>query len=121
MANPLPSSSDQPINYGEVLERVGGDVPFLRDLLSIYFSEFMEKRTLLERAVEENDFRLIQELGHNLKGSSANLSLPSLQKSAQALEIYGREERRDAVLSTLQTLDLELLRLKEYLESHPIS
>ena len=113
MANPLPSSSDQPINYGEVLERVEGDVSFLQDLLNIYFSEFMEKRILLERAIEGNDFKLIQELGHSLKGSSANLSLPWLQKSAQALELSGREARREAARSALQTMDLELSRLKE--------
>ena len=120
MANPLPSSLDQPINYGEVLERVGGDIPFLQDLLNIYFSEFVEKRTLLEDAVKGNDFRLIQELGHSLKGSSANLSLPSLQKSAQALELSGREERGDAARLALQSLDLELLRLRKFLETSPL-
>jgi len=120
MANLLPFSPDHPINFGEVLERVGGDIPFLRDLLDIYFSEFVEKRTLLERAVEGCDFRLIQELGHSLKGSSANLSLPSLQKSAQDLEESGREERQDAARLAMQTLDLELFRLKKFLETHPL-
>jgi HPt (histidine-containing phosphotransfer) domain-containing protein len=120
MANPLPSSPDQPINFGEVLERVGGDIPFLRDLLDIYFSEFAEKRTLLERAVEGNDFRLIQEVGHSLKGSSANLGLPSLQKSAQALEQSGREERGDAVRIALRTMDFEFMRLKKFLENNPL-
>jgi HPt (histidine-containing phosphotransfer) domain-containing protein len=121
MASSLPSSPDQPIKFGEVLERVGGDIPFLRELLNIYFSEFVEKRALLERAVEGNDFRLIRELGHSLKGSSANLSLPSLQKSAQALELSGREEREDAVRLALQSLDVELLRLRKFLETNPLS
>jgi HPt (histidine-containing phosphotransfer) domain-containing protein len=120
MANTLRSSPDQPINFGEVLERVGGDIPFLQELLDIYFSEFAEKRALLERAVEGNDFRSIRELGHSLKGSSANLSLPSLQKSAHSLELSGREERKDAVRLALLSLDFELIRLRKFLETNPI-
>jgi HPt (histidine-containing phosphotransfer) domain-containing protein len=120
MANPLPSSPDLPINYGEVLERVGGDIPFLQELLSIYFTEFAEKRTQLECAVESNDFRMIRELGHSLKGSSANLSLPSLQKSAQMLELSGREERKDAIRLALQVLDAEFMRLRKFLETNPL-
>jgi HPt (histidine-containing phosphotransfer) domain-containing protein len=120
MANPLPSSADQPINYGEVLERIGGDIPFLLDLLNLYFSEFAEKQHHLRDAIERSDFKLIQELGHSLKGSSANLSLQSLQKTAYALELSGKERRVDDARSALRSLDSELLRLKEYLEKHPL-
>ncbi|TET66084.1 MAG: Hpt domain-containing protein, partial [Candidatus Aminicenantes bacterium] len=71
-----------PIDYLSALERVGGDKSFLEELLNLYFEDFSEKYGQLQKAIEQKKFDLIHELGHSLKGSSANLSLTFLQETS---------------------------------------
>ncbi len=120
MSNHLDSSQDLPIDYSEVLERIGGDELFLEELLKIYFEEFSEKIALLREAIEQGNFSLIQELGHCLKGASANLSLASLKKACFALEVSGREKNIEQAQSAFLSLGTEFQRLKNYLEASPL-
>ncbi len=120
MNDPNHSSNNLPIDYAEVLERIGGDVDFLQELLRIYFEEFREKRKLIQEAVERGDFISIRELGHSLKGASANLSLVSLRKASLFLETSGKEERLNHAQTASRQLDIEIQRLKDYLEDNPL-
>jgi HPt (histidine-containing phosphotransfer) domain-containing protein len=120
MSNNLDSCQDLPIDYSEVLERIGGDELFLEELLKIYFEEFSGKIALLREAIEQGNFTLIQELGHGLKGASANLSLASLKKTCFALELSGREKNIEQARSAFLCLGREFQRLKNYLESSPL-
>ncbi len=108
-----------PIDYTEVLERIGGDRGFLEELLKIYIEECDEKIRVLKEAAAHQDFSLIQQLGHSLKGSSANLSLPSLQKVSFSLEVAGKEKSIELVMSALAALESEFDKLKDYLRQNP--
>ena len=119
MINHQNINRDNPINYREVLERIGGDTEFLEDLLKIFFLEFEEKKAQIEDALEGADFSLIQELGHSLKGASANLSLPSLRRDASALEIAGREKNIDRARQLLNSLIAECRALHDFLDQNP--
>lgn len=119
MSNHLNANRVLPIDYSEVLERIGGDELFLQELLKIYFEEFDKKRTLLAEAIEQGNFTLIQELGHSLKGASANLSLTSLQKASFSLEMAGREKKIDQAQTAFSSLEAEFQRLKDYLDTSP--
>lgn len=110
-----------PIDYQEVLERVGGDASFLEELLKIYVDEFSAKFILLEEAVRAQNYALVQELGHSLKGSSANLSLSSLRKASFTLEMAGREKKPDLANAALKELAEEFQRLKDFLKQNPLS
>ncbi len=120
MSNHLDSSQDLPIDFSEVLERIGGDELFLEELLKIYFEEFREKIPFLREAIEQGNFSLIQELSHGLKGASANLSLASLKKACFALEMSGREKNIEQARSAFFCLETEFQRLKNYLEASPL-
>jgi len=109
-----------PINFSAVLERIGGDASFLQDLLNIYFQEFGEKQERLQEAVSRGDSTEIHEIGHSLKGSSANLSLAPLQKLALAIEMAGREKDLDKARRAIGALGDEFRRLKDFLEVHPL-
>jgi HPt (histidine-containing phosphotransfer) domain-containing protein len=119
MSNQLNTNQDSPIDFCEVLERIGGDELFLQELLKIYFQEFSAKRTLLQEAIAQGNFTLIQELGHSLKGASANLSLASLKKVCFSLEIAGREKKIEQAQNALRALETEFQRLKDYLHDCP--
>ncbi len=81
-----PEKDIPPIDYPSVLERIGGDLSFLEELLNLYFEDFSEKYEQLHKAIEQKNFDLIRELGHSLRGSSANLSLIFLQETSFHLE-----------------------------------
>lgn len=99
------------IDLPTVLERIGGDESFLQELLKIFIEEYNLKLAHLEKAVAEDDFQLIQEIAHNLKGSSANLSLLELQKIAYVLETCGRQADRKGCQENLIQLKKAFGRL----------
>ena len=112
--------SGPPIDFPEVLERIGGDASFLQDLLNLYFQEFGQKRELLEEALSRGDSTQIQEVGHSLKGASANLSLSPLRNLALVIEMAGRENDFEKARQAIRSLEPEFLKLKTYLEMHPL-
>ena len=111
----MTSENPLPINRDEALERVDGDDDFLQELLGLYHDEFAKRFDALERAVASNNFAVIWEAGHGLKGASANLSLPGLQAAAFDMEAAGRERNADRAAKTLDRLRTEYDRLKAYL------
>lgn len=121
MSNTANSEINPPIDFGSVLDRIDGDSAFLQELLQIYFREFAEKKQLLETALSQGDATQIQEVGHSLKGSSANLSLGSLQKLGLAIEMAGRERNLEKAGKAIGALGAEFQRLKAFLEAHPLT
>ncbi|MGB7294148.1 MAG: Hpt domain-containing protein [Candidatus Aminicenantales bacterium] len=119
MSETIQLEADQPIDFSAVLDRIGGDTSFLQDLLNLYFHEFDEKKELLEKALSRGDSTQIQEVGHSLKGASANLSLIPLQKLGLAIETAGGEKNLDRAREAIGALGPEFQRLKAFLEMHP--
>jgi HPt (histidine-containing phosphotransfer) domain-containing protein len=111
----MTADSGIPMNKAEALDRVGGDETFLQELLNIYAAEYAEKTGAMENAIRAADFRAIRDLGHGLKGSSANLSLPRLQDAAFDMETAGLEKDLAGALKALNRLGHEYRRLKDYL------
>lgn len=113
----LPNKNDSnlPINRAEALERVGDDASFLEELLNIYHEEFASKAPALAEALAHGDPKAVREIGHYLKGASANLSLPALQAVCWTIEKAGAESRLDDAKVAYQTLLAEYDRLKKYL------
>ena len=81
----------------------------------LYLEEFSEKHTQLQEAIQQNKFDLILELGHNLKGSSANLSLIFLQEASFQMEMAGKERDMKKAKKALSRLKQEFKRLKDFL------
>ena len=104
-----------PINRAEALDRIGGDPGFLDELLEIYGQEFQMRAKELHVAMKKQDFQAIFELGHSLKGSSANLSLPGLQQAALDIETSGRAKDLRKAEDALARLEREFDRLEDFL------
>jgi CheY-like chemotaxis protein len=103
-----------PIDYPALLKRLAGDESFLKELLGMYFEDFPKKYAELQKAVEEQNFDLIFKLGHSLKGSSANLSMPHLREASSQMETAGRDESIENAKKALITLEQEFKRLKDF-------
>ena len=113
----LPNKNDEnpPLNRAEALERVGDDEAFLEELLTIYLEEFAEKSPALAEALGKGDAPGVREIGHYIKGASANLSLPGLQAAAWTIEKAGAESRLEDAKAAYQVLQSEFERLKKFL------
>ncbi len=117
MINNESSSANSPIDYPSALARIGDDESFLAELLDLYKMDFEAKIGGLQNAIDQEDFVSIQELGHGLKGSSANLSLPFLLKAALDMENAGRDKNLDKARGALSTLGQEFHNLQEFLSA----
>jgi len=104
-----------PIDYSVLNESTGGDESFVEEVLELYKEDFSKKYPQLQKAIEVKDFNMIRELGHGLKGSSANLGLPYLQEAASQMELAGKENNIDIAEKALHSLEQEFQRLKDYL------
>jgi HPt (histidine-containing phosphotransfer) domain-containing protein len=104
-----------PIDMDSVLERVGGDESFLRELIDIYVEDFIEKFAQLEQSISQGDFNNIKEIGHSLKGSSGNLSLNGLYETAYGIELSGKENDIEKVKLLFIRLKEEFKKLKDFL------
>ena len=111
----LPGKS--PIDLPSALARIGDDQSFLLELLDLFKMDFEAKIEGLQNAIDQEDFISIQELGHSLKGASANLSLPFLQKAAFDMESAGRNKNLDRARGALGILGQEFQNLQKFLSS----
>ena len=106
-----------PIDYPSALERIGNDESFLKELLELYVMDFEAKKEQLKTAIEGMDFKSIQEIGHSLKGSSANLSLTFLQQAYFKMEAAGQESDIERAKTAIEDLTREFQNLKIHLDS----
>jgi HPt (histidine-containing phosphotransfer) domain-containing protein len=109
--------SDGPLPFlrQEALDRLGGGAVFLDELLGLYEKEFRTQIAQLKKALAGKKFDSVREIGHSLKGSSANLSLPGLHEAALAVEKAGQEKNAAAGRDGLLALEREHQRLKAFL------
>ena len=110
-----PNQGNDIIEVSSALERIGGDKDFLKELLDLYIEDFSEQYPRLEEALGQKDFTAILELGHCLKGSSANLSLNHLREHAYRVEKAGEAGNLEDAQTAAAELKNEFERLKNYL------
>lgn len=109
-----------PIDVADALARVGDDRDFLKELMDIYIEDLTARVAGLREALAGGDLKAVERLGHTIKGSSANLSLPLLQDRASAIELAGRNGSAATAQANLQGLEKEFLRLRDHLRQNPL-
>jgi CheY-like chemotaxis protein len=72
-----------------LLERVGGDRAFLKDLIELFLADSTGQLTEIEDAIARNDAAQVQRTSHAMKGSVGNFCTLSAVESAARLEIRG--------------------------------
>ena len=82
--------SDDLLDLAEFKERVQDDIELLLELLDIYSSDFVEKRKLIQEAVEKKNFEQIKSVAHSLKGASGNISAKTMRECFLKLEEMGK-------------------------------
>jgi CheY-like chemotaxis protein len=107
--------STSPIDYASALNRIGGDESFLDELLNLYSDDFSQKLVQIQIAIVQENYILIQGLGHNMKGAFANLSAIPLQNAASKMEMAGKEKDIKKVKESVEHLEKEFIRFQDFL------
>jgi len=109
------SQKNSPIEYSTALNRIGGDRTFLSELLRVYLNDFSIRYSKLKNAIRKKNFFLLHKQGHELKGASANLSMPLLEQLSYQMEQAGKEKNIKKAKTTLEELYREYVRLSNFI------
>ncbi len=106
-----------PIDLDAALERTGGEMDFLEELIDMFIVDFREKYTTLKDSIKQKDAVQVQEIAHSLKGSSANLGLTPLQETFFQLETAGRNKNFFDIDKKIDLLQIQFDALINYWEN----
>ena len=95
-----------------LLDRVGGDMELLQEIVGIYLAECPVLLNDIERAISSGDAYLLERSAHNLKGCVSNFGAEEAVAAAHALEQMGRQKSLAQAQSAIAKLQIELQRLK---------
>jgi len=95
-------------NMKELMERLGGDQEFLRELLVIFQQTAPENLLKSREALASGDFPGLTHAAHTLKGMLKNLAMGAAGQTAAALEAASREKSMEESKQQLEQLSGEL-------------
>lgn len=106
----------------EMLDRLGGDVEFLDDVLAVFLDESPKMMEAARGAVHDGDARRVERSAHTLKGALMNVAAEPAAELAARLETLGREQSLDECPRVLAALETAIDRLEQTLRDripHP--
>ena len=80
------------IDLGVLLERVGGDLPFLCEMAGVFLEDYPKDLEAIKAALNAGHFQDLEHSAHKLKSSLYAFGLGSLAQLALQLEVLGREQ-----------------------------
>lgn len=109
---PAETAVDQPRKFDwdlkELMERLGGDEEFLRELLVIFQGDARMNLEKARKAMAERDFESLARTAHTLKGMLRNLSMGAAAETAAALEDASQKKQQGDCEELLAKLAREL-------------
>jgi HPt (histidine-containing phosphotransfer) domain-containing protein len=104
-----------PVDFVEVMERLGGDEELLRELVELYADD--EDRLLgeMDAALAAGDATALRKAAHTLKGAVSNFCARRAHAASQALEFCGRDGRLEDAPALLDALRSELAQVRSAL------
>ncbi len=97
------------------LDITGGDTEFLKELVELFNADCPQKLNVISKALEDKDFKTLDEAAHSLKGASGNLGLICLHELSLKLEKMGKSENIDEADETFKELEEELERFGKFI------
>ena len=92
-----------------------GDTEFLKELVELFNADCSQKLNVIFRAIRDNDFKILDETAHSLKGASGNLGLTRLYELSLKLEKIGKSENTDGAYEIFKKLEKEIGRFREFI------
>ncbi|MGE5193127.1 MAG: Hpt domain-containing protein [Deltaproteobacteria bacterium] len=106
------------IDWGTVLEDLGGDESLLRELVEAFVAQYPAALEEIRQALYREDLGGVARAAHKLKGSVSNFGLGPAYEAAMGLEEMARAARLEATRVTLRIVEREFECLKVRLQAH---
>ena len=91
-----------------------GDKDFYYELIDELIDSIDNRFAILQEAIEKNDFKIIINEAHSLKGVSANLYLENLRSASLNLETAAKENKKDNFNDLFYNLKSKFEELNQY-------
>lgn len=108
---------DAALDRAAILERVGGDVEFFRELAGLFVEDCPRLLTEIHAAIVAGDARGLEHAAHALKGSVANFGAEPAREAALRLELLGRSGDLTPARDACAALDHEIARFTDALSA----
>ncbi len=108
---------DQPlqIDWERLSQISDDDEEFQLELLNMLAADITEQIVIIKSAIEQQSSKDLQELGHYLKGATANVGIEAMASIAKRLEEAGRTEQFELAATCLVALTSQQNKLLAYL------
>ncbi len=105
------------IDEARLLERVGGDLEALRELVDVFLADAPSLLTRIDEAIDAKDARAVRATAHTLKGAVSNFAAPSATKAAARLQRIGEGNDLGSARAASDVLRRELERVRDALSA----
>ena len=109
-----PLACGLPIDMKRAMAEFDNDRLFFTDLLEKFIRVVSGQLSLIEKAIQGNDFATIEKNCHSIKGGAANLTAMQLSGAADALEKMGKTRNRRGLDEAFRQLESSHASLAEY-------
>lgn len=110
-----PLEDENILDRKELMERVGGDEDFAKEIIAIFMEDTPSQMEKLNLALKENDPVRVKHQAHTIKGSSANIGARGLTDTAFKMEMTGKDGDIDSARDLMEKLEKEFEKLQRIL------
>jgi HPt (histidine-containing phosphotransfer) domain-containing protein len=110
-----PDGQPLQIDWERLSQISDDDEEFQLELLNMLAADITEQMVIIGSAIEQKSSKELQELGHYLKGATANVGVESIAAIAHQIEEAGRAEQFELAATCLAALSAQQHQLLAYL------
>ncbi len=110
-----PDSQPLEIDWERLSQISDDDEEFQTELLNMLAADITEQLVNIANSIETQDGQQLQQLGHYLKGSTANVGVNSMAAIAKKLEEVGNNQQFELAQPLLAALIAQQHKLQAYL------
>ncbi len=110
-----PDSQPLQIDWERLSQISDDDEEFQLELLNMLATDVTDQIAMISSAIAQQNSKELQELGHYLKGSTANVGVNSMALISKQLEEAGRTEQLELATTCLAALADQQNKLLAYL------
>jgi HPt (histidine-containing phosphotransfer) domain-containing protein len=110
-----PDGQPLQIDWERLSQISDDDEEFQLELLNMLAADITEQIIIIRSAIEQKSSKALQELGHYLKGSTANVGIGSMASISKQLEEAGKNEQFELATTCLAALTDQQNKLLAYL------
>jgi CheY-like chemotaxis protein len=80
------------------------NLEFEHELLQLYLADTKDQLQQLQQAIRKQNFQLIEQIAHHIKGASASVGAKQLKQIAEQIEQQAKQQQLDVVVRSMSQL-----------------